>query len=84
MFANPFGDGTNPLGGSCGAICITTTILAVAGTVLADVRANLPLAWASGLISCPVISVFCGDAKKIKGISWVSGRLFVLMLALNH
>jgi len=49
MFANPFGDGSNPLGVSYGAIYIATAISAVAGTVLAGLMANLPLAQASGM-----------------------------------
>ena len=54
MFANPFGDGSNPLG------------------------------VAFGLISYIVISVFCGDIKKIKGSSWVIAALFIAMLLLTH
>ncbi len=49
MFANPFGDGSNPLGVSYGAIYIATAISAVVGTVLAGILANLPLAQASGM-----------------------------------
>lgn len=49
MFANPFGDGSNPLGVSYGAIYIATAISAVVGTILAGLLANLPLAQASGI-----------------------------------
>ena len=49
MFANPFGDGSNPLGVSYGAIYIATAISAVSVTVLAGLLANLPLAQASGM-----------------------------------
>lgn len=49
MFSNPFGDGSNPLGVSYGAIYIATAISAVVGTVLAGLLANLPLAQASGM-----------------------------------
>lgn len=49
MFANPFGDGSNPLGVTYGAIYIATAISAIAGTVLAGLLANLPLAQASGM-----------------------------------
>ncbi|MBR5540573.1 MAG: NCS2 family permease [Clostridia bacterium] len=49
MFADPFGDGSNPLGVSYGAIYIATAISAVAGTILAGLLANLPLAQASGM-----------------------------------
>ena len=49
MFADPFGDGSNPLGVSYGAIYIATAISAVVGTILAGFLANLPLAQASGM-----------------------------------
>jgi len=49
MFADPFGDGSNPLGVSYGAIYIATAISAVIGTTLAGLLANLPLAQASGM-----------------------------------
>ena len=49
MFANPLGDGSNPLGVSYGAIYIATAISAVVGTILAGLLANLPLAQASGM-----------------------------------
>ena len=49
MFSDPFGDGSNPLGVSYGAIYIATAISAVVGTVLAGFLANLPLAMASGM-----------------------------------
>lgn len=49
MFANPFGDGTNVLGVSYGAIFIATALSAVIGTVLVGLLANLPLAMASGM-----------------------------------
>lgn len=100
MFADPFGDGSNPLGVSYGAIYIATAISAVAGTILAGLISNLPLAQASGmglnaffvytvcigfgLISYIVISVFCGDFKKIKSSSWIIGLLFIAMLLLTH
>ena len=49
MFADPFGDGSNPLGVSYGAIYIATAISAVVGTILAGLISNLPLAMASGM-----------------------------------
>ena len=49
MFADPFSDGSNPLGVSYGAIYIATAISAVAGTILIGLLANLPLAQASGM-----------------------------------
>ena len=45
---------------------------------------NISYGIAFGLISYIVISVFCGDFKKIKGASWVIAALFVAMLALTH
>lgn len=49
MFANPFGDGTNVLGVSYGAIYIATALSAVFGTLLIGLLSNLPLAQASGM-----------------------------------
>ena len=49
MFADPFGDGSNPLGVSYGAIYIATAISAIVGTGLAGIISNLPLAQASGM-----------------------------------
>ena len=49
MFADPFGDGSNPLGVTYGAIYIATAVSAVLGTTLAGVLSNLPLAQASGM-----------------------------------
>ena len=49
MFANPFGDGSNPLDVSYGAIYIATAISAIVGTALAGIISNLPLAQASGM-----------------------------------
>ena len=49
MFADPFGDGTNILGVSYGAIYIATAISAVVGTLLIGLLSNLPLAQASGM-----------------------------------
>ena len=49
MFSDPFGDGTNPLGVSYGAIYVATAISAVVGTVLAGLISNLPLVQASGM-----------------------------------
>lgn len=49
MFSNPFGDGTDVLGVSQGAIYIATALSAVVGTVLIGLLSNLPLAQASGM-----------------------------------
>ena len=49
LFADPFGNGSNPLGVSYGAIYIATAISAVLGTTLAGLISNLPLAQASGM-----------------------------------
>ena len=49
MFADPFSDGSNPLGVSYGAMYIATAISAVVGTVMAGLLSNLPLAQASGM-----------------------------------
>ena len=49
MFADPFGDGSNPLDVSYGAIYIATAISAIVGTTLAGIISNLPLVQASGM-----------------------------------
>ena len=49
MFADPFGDGSDPLGVSYGAIYIATAISAVIVTTLGGLLSNLPLAQASGM-----------------------------------
>ncbi|MBQ7315330.1 MAG: NCS2 family permease [Clostridia bacterium] len=49
MFSDPFGDGTNPLVVSYGAIYIATALSAVVGTILAGLLSNMPLAQASGM-----------------------------------
>ena len=45
---------------------------------------NISYGIAFGLISYVIISVFCGDFKKIKGSSWVIAFLFIAMLLLTH
>ena len=45
---------------------------------------NISYGIAFGLISYIVISVFCGDFKKIKLSSWIIAALFVAMLLLTH
>ena len=45
---------------------------------------NISYGIAFGLISYIVISVFCGDFKKIKGSSWIITGLFIAMLLLTH
>ena len=49
MFSNPFGDGTDVLGVSYGAIYVATAISAVVGTLLIGLLSTLPLAQASGM-----------------------------------
>ena len=45
---------------------------------------NISYGIAFGIISHIVISVFCGDIKKIKAGTWVIALLFVAMLLLTH
>ena len=45
---------------------------------------NISYGIAFGLISYIIISVFCGDIKKIKASSWIIGALFIAMLLLTH
>ena len=45
---------------------------------------NISYGIAFGLISYIIISIFCGDFKKIKLSSWIIAALFVAMLLLTH
>jgi len=45
---------------------------------------NITYGIAFGMIAHVVISLFCGDAKKIKGSTWVITALFIAMLLLTH
>ena len=45
---------------------------------------NISYGIAFGLISYIVISIFCGDVKKIKISSWIIAFLFIAMLLLTH
>ena len=45
---------------------------------------NISYGIAFALISCIIISAFCGDIKKIKTSSWIIAVLFVAMLLLTH
>ena len=76
MFANPFGDGTNVLGVSYGAIYVATAISAVIGTLLIGLLSNLPLAQASGmgLNAFFVYSVVVG-----MGFSYANALVMVLV-----
>ena len=76
MFANPFGDGSNPLGVSYGAIYIATAISAVLGTVLAGLMANLPLAQASGMgLNAFFVYTVCIGF----GLSYANALVLILM-----
>ena len=48
MFADPFGDGINPLGVPYGTIYIATAVSAITGTLLVGILSNILLAQASG------------------------------------
>lgn len=76
MFADPFGDGSNPLGVSYGAIYIATAISAVVGTVLAGFLANLPLAQASGMgLNAFFVYTVCIGF----GLSYANALVLILM-----
>lgn len=45
---------------------------------------NISYGIAFGMISHIIISLFCGDGKKIKASTWVIALLFVAMLGLTH
>ena len=76
MFANPFGDGTEALGVSYGAIYIATAISAIIGTILIGLLANLPLAQASdmGLNAFFVYTVCVGF-----GLTYANALVLVLI-----
>ena len=76
MFANPFGDGSSPLGVSYGAIYIATAISAIFGTVLAGLLANLPLAQASGMgLNAFFVYTVCIGF----GLSYANALVLILM-----
>ena len=76
MFADPFGDGSNPLGVSYGAIYIATAISAVVGTILAGIMANLPLAQASGMgLNAFFVYTVCVGF----GLSYANALVLILM-----
>lgn len=76
MFADPFGDGSNPLGVSYGAIYIATAISAVVGTILAGLLANLPLAQASGMgLNAFFVYTVCIGF----GLSYANALVLILM-----
>ena len=45
---------------------------------------NISYGIAFGLISYVIISIFCGDFKKIRVSTWVITLLFIAMLLLTH
>lgn len=76
MFSNPFGDGSNPLGVSYGAIYIATAVSAVVGTTLAGLLSNLPLAQASGM---GLNAFFVYTACLNFGLSYANALVLVLL-----
>ena len=57
MFADPFGDGTNVLGVSYGAVYVATAISAVVGTLLIGFLSNLPSRRPPAWASTPTLSI---------------------------
>ncbi len=75
MFSDPFGDGTNVLGVSYGAIYIATAISAVVGTLLIGLLSNLPLAQASGMgLNAYFVYTICVGM----GLSYANALVLVL------
>lgn len=75
MFADPFGDGTNVLGVSYGAMYIATALSAVIGTVLIGLLSNLPLAQASGMgLNAFFVYTVCVGM----GFSYANALVFIL------
>lgn len=76
MFSDPFGDGTNVLGVSYGAIYIATAISAVIGTLLIGLLSNLPLAQASGMgLNAYFVYTVCVGM----GLSYANALVLVLV-----
>ncbi len=76
MFADPFGDGSQPLGVSYGAIYIATAISAIVGTVLIGLLANLPMAQASGMgLNAFFVYTVCTGM----GLSYANALVLVLI-----
>ncbi|MBR5442618.1 MAG: NCS2 family permease [Clostridia bacterium] len=76
MFADPFGDGSNPIGVSYGAIYIATAIAAVVGTIAAGLLSNLPLAQASGMgLNAFFVYTVCINF----GLSYANALVLILM-----
>lgn len=76
MFSDPFGDGTNVLGVSYGAIYIATALSAIIGTVLIGLLAKLPLAQASGM---GLNAFFVFTCVVTMGFTYANALVFVLI-----
>ena len=63
---------------------LTIAIPAFLTLVIMPFTYNISYGIAFGLISYIVITIFCGDIKKIKSSSWVIAGLFIAMLLLTH
>lgn len=76
MFSDPFGNGTNVLGVSYGAIYIATALSAIVGTVLIGLLSNLPLAQASGMgLNAFFVYTMCVGM----GLSYANALVLVLI-----
>ena len=76
MFADPFGDGTNVLGVSYGAMYISTAISAIIGTIAIGLLANLPMAQASGMgLNAYFVYTVCVGM----GLSYANALVFILI-----
>lgn len=76
MFSDPFGDGTNVLGVSYGAIYIATALSAIIGTVLIGLLAKLPLAQASGM---GLNAFFVYTCVLTMGFTYANALVFILI-----
>ena len=76
MFADPFGDGTNVLGVSYGAMYISTAISAIIGTIAIGLLSNLPMAQASGMgLNAYFVYTVCVGM----GLSYANALVFILI-----
>ncbi len=76
LLSNPYGDGSNPLGLSFGAIYISTALAAVVGNILMSFIANAPFAQATGV---GLASFFVYNVCLKFGYSYANALVLVLI-----
>ncbi|MBE5969394.1 MAG: NCS2 family permease [Lachnospiraceae bacterium] len=76
LLSNPYGDGSNPLGISFGAVYISTALAAVVGNIFMSLVANAPFAQATGV---GLTSFFVYTVCLKFGYSYANALLLVLI-----